>query len=174
MDGEWFTADEHLTRFSKAIEKILGRIKGSSSSSVQGPQSSEEYLVVRGRVPRRTERPSVREPGINGSHAPIGQAHNGGSSDSQEIPVSIDNVLPEGTEYQSVTSPNVEALVRNVHVRRSERTINYPQQYNPGFGAAREWKNGAVASIVYMIQDRDLNSNVDTDDILSLLAEWDA
>ena len=25
-----------------------------------------------------------------------------------------------------------------------------------------------------MIQDRDLNSNVDTDDILSLLAEWDA
>ena len=24
-----------------------------------------------------------------------------------------------------------------------------------------------------MIQDRDLNSNVDTDDILSLLAEWD-
>ena len=34
--------------------------------------------------------------------------------------------------------------------------------------------NGAVASIVYMIQDRDINSNVDTDDILSLLAEWDA
>ena len=25
-----------------------------------------------------------------------------------------------------------------------------------------------------MIQDRDLNNNVDTDDILSLLAEWDA
>ena len=25
-----------------------------------------------------------------------------------------------------------------------------------------------------MIHDRDLNSNVDTDDILSLLAEWDA
>ena len=25
-----------------------------------------------------------------------------------------------------------------------------------------------------MIQDRDLNRNVDTDDILSLLAEWDA
>ena len=25
-----------------------------------------------------------------------------------------------------------------------------------------------------MIQDRDINSNVDTDDILSLLAEWDA
>ena len=25
-----------------------------------------------------------------------------------------------------------------------------------------------------MIQDRDLNSNVDTDDILSLLADWDA
>ena len=39
--------------------------------------------------------------------------------------------------------------------------------------AAREWKNDNVASIVYMIQDRDLNNNVDTDDILSLLAERD-
>ena len=41
-------------------------------------------------------------------------------------------------------------------------------------GAAREWKNNAVASIVYMTQYRDYDSNVDTDDILSLLAEWDA
>ena len=30
----------------------------------------------------------------------------------------------------------------------------------------------AVASIVNITQDRDLNSNVDTDDILSLMAEW--
>ena len=41
-------------------------------------------------------------------------------------------------------------------------------------GAATEWKNNAVANIVYMIQDRDYDSNVDTDDILSLQAEWDA
>ena len=32
----------------------------------------------------------------------------------------------------------------------------------------------AVASIVNITQDRDLNSNVDTDDILSLMDEWDA
>ena len=57
-------------------------------------------------------------------------------------------------------------------MRRSERIRKSPQRYNPGFGAAREWKNAAVASIVYMIQYRDLNSNVYTDDILSLLAEW--
>ena len=31
-------------------------------------------LVVRERVPIRTERPSVREPGTNGNHAPIGQS----------------------------------------------------------------------------------------------------
>ena len=31
-------------------------------------------LVVRKRVPIRTERPSVREPGTNGNHAPIGQS----------------------------------------------------------------------------------------------------
>ena len=56
-------------------------------------------------------------------------------------------------------------------MRRSERIRNSPQRYDPGFGAAREWKNDDVASIVYMIQDRDFDSNVDTDEILSLLAE---
>ena len=62
----------------------------------------------------------------------------------------------------------------NVHVRHSKRIRNYPRKYNPGFGAAREWKNDAAASIVYMIQDGDLNINVDTDNILLLLADWDA
>ena len=59
-------------------------------------------------------------------------------------------------------------------MRHSKGIRNSPQRYNPGFGAAREWKNGTVASIVYMIQDRYLDRNVDTDDILFLLAEWDA
>ena len=85
----------------------------------------------------------------------------------------MENVCPNGNENQYVTSPSGEALGRNVNVRRSERIRNSPQRYNPGFGAAREWKNDAVAIIVYMIQDRDFDSNVDTDDILSLLAEWD-
>ena len=49
-----------------------------------------------------------------------------------------------------------------------------PQRFNPEFGAATEWKNNDVANIVYMIQDRDYDSNIDMDDILSLLAEWDA
>ena len=86
----------------------------------------------------------------------------------------MDNVLPQGTEDQSITSAYRESLGRNVNVRRYERIRNFPQRYNPGFGAARKWKNDTVASIVYMIQYRDLNSNVDTGDILSLLAEWDA
>ena len=83
----------------------------------------------------------------------------------------MDNVFPDGNENQYVTSPSGEALGRNVDERRSERTRNSPQWYNPGFGAAREWNNDAVASIVYMIQDRDIDSNVDTADILSLLSE---
>ena len=86
----------------------------------------------------------------------------------------MDNVCPERIEDQYDTSPSGEDLVRNVHVRHSERIRNSPKCYNPGFGAAREWKNDDVASIVYMIQDRDLNNNVDTDDILSLMYEWDA
>ena len=77
------------------------------------------------------------------------------------------NVCPKGTEDQYVTSPSGEVLGRNVNVRRSERIRNSPQQYNQGFGAAREWKNDAVASIVYMIQDRYLDINVDMDDILN-------
>ena len=63
----------------------------------------------------------------------------------------MDNVCPKGIEDQYVTSPSGEALVRNVHVRRSERIRNSPQRYNPGFGAAIEWKHDAVASIVYII-----------------------
>ena len=78
----------------------------------------------------------------------------------------MENLRPGETEDQSVTYPSVEALGRNVHVRHSECIRNYPQRYNPRFGAAREWRNDAVASIVYMIQDGNLNSNVDTDDSL--------
>ena len=93
------TANEQLTRFRTSREKIVGRVKGTESPSVQGPQSSEEDLVVRERVTRRTERPSVREPGNNSNHAPIDQLQNDGSSaNSQEILVSMANVCPEKTE----------------------------------------------------------------------------
>ena len=71
---EWLTSDERLTRFIKAREKILGRVKGSESPSVQGTQSSEEDLVLRGRVPSRTYIPSVIEPGTDENHVPIGQS----------------------------------------------------------------------------------------------------
>ena len=111
LDDEWLTADEQLTRFSKAREQIVGRFKGTESPYVQGPQSSEEDLFVKERVQSSTERPSVIEPVTNGNHAPIGQAHNGGSSANiQEILVSMDNVCPEGTEDQFVTSTSGEAF----------------------------------------------------------------
>ena len=84
----------------------------------------------------------------------------------------MDNVRPEGTEDQCVTCPSGEALGRNAHARHSKCIRNSPRRYNPGFGAAREWKNDAVASIFYMIQDGDFNNNIDTDDILSLLAHF--
>ena len=97
----------------------------------QGPQYSEEDLVVRERVPIRTERLSVIEPGTNGKHAPIGEAQKESyGANSQEITVSMYNACPEGTEDQCITSPSVEALGRNVHVRRSKRIRNSPQRYN--------------------------------------------
>ena len=61
----------------------------------------------------------------------------------------------------------------NFHVRHSKRIRKYPRRCDPGLGAAREWANYTVESIVYMIQDGDININVDTYEILSLLAEWD-
>ena len=60
LDDGWFTADEQLTRFSKSREQIVGRVKGTESPSVQGPQYSEKDLVLRERVLSRTEIPSVR------------------------------------------------------------------------------------------------------------------
>ena len=115
LDDEWLTTDEQLTRFRKAREQIVGRVKGMDSPSIQGPQSSDEDLFVRVRVPRKTEIPSVRVSGTNGKHALFGQEQNGGSSaNSQEIPVSRDNVCPDGNENQYVTSPSGEALGRNV------------------------------------------------------------
>ena len=89
-------------------------------------RATEEDLVVRERVTIRTESPSVREPGTNGNHATIGHSKNDGSSaNSQEIPVSMDNLRPEGTEYQSISSPNGEDLRNNVHVSRSEKLSLY-------------------------------------------------
>ena len=85
----------------------------------------------------------------------------------------MDNACPEGSDKQSVTSTSGENLRMNVHVRHSERIRKSPQRYSPVFGSTREWKNYAIASLFYMIQDGDLNINMDTDDILSLLAEWD-
>ena len=83
--------------------------------------STEEDLVVRERVPSRTERPSVIEPGTNGNHVPIFQAQkNGCSANSQETPVSMENERPEGTEDQYITSADGEDLMRNVHMRCSE------------------------------------------------------
>ena len=85
----------------------------------------------------------------------------------------MENVRPEGTEEQSVTSPSGEALGRNANLRRSERIRKSPHRYGPGFGANREWSSDDVASIFYVIQNGDFNSNVYMDEIICLLDEWD-
>ena len=83
---------------------------------IQGPQYSEKDVVVRERVPLRTERPPVREPGTYGNYGYIGQSQNKiSSANIQEFPVLMDNIRIEGTEDQSVTSPGDEALGKNFH-----------------------------------------------------------
>ena len=56
-----------------------------------------------------------------GTMQPLLKVQNDGSSaNSQEILVLMDNVRPEGTEDQSITSEDSEDLRRNVHMRRSK------------------------------------------------------
>ena len=68
--------------------------------------------------------------------------------------------------YPECQWPPSFGAVSDAALACSELIRNSPQWYNPVFGAAIEWKNDAVASIVYMIQYRDLDSNIDTDYIL--------
>ena len=43
----------------------------------------------------------------------------------------MDNELPKVTEDQSITYISCEALVRDVHVRLSERNSKTPQWFDP-------------------------------------------
>ena len=58
-------------------------------------------------------------------------------------------------------------------MRHYKRNRKPPQQFEPVFGAEREYNSESIANIVYMIKYGDYNSNVDTNDILYLLADWD-
>ena len=49
--------DYKLTNFRKSRDRIVGRYKISELPSVHVPRSTEEDLVVRERVPIRTEIP---------------------------------------------------------------------------------------------------------------------
>ena len=57
----------------------------------------------------------------------------------------MDNVRPEGTEYQPVTFTSGEDLVGNLHVRCFDSIRNSSQKYEPVFGAAREWNSDDVS-----------------------------
>ena len=131
MDSEWLNFYEKLTSFNKASERIVWRVKGADLESVQGDQFSEEYIVLRERVTSKNDRPSISETSTYGNHAPVGQAQDESFSARQEIPVSIDNISPEGNEDQYVTYLSGEALGINVYVRHSNCTSKYTQQYSP-------------------------------------------
>ena len=86
----------------------------------------------------------------------------------------MDNGCSEGTQERSVTSPKGEALGRDVHTRHSECNKEKPQRFDPGSGDAREWNNDTVAILVLIIQSRYYVSNIDIDEIISLLDDLGA
>ena len=85
----------------------------------------------------------------------------------------MENIHSKGTEEKSITSPSGESLGKNIHMRRSKHVIKYSHRYDTVLRASREWKSDYVAIIVYMIQDGIFKKNVDMDEMLSLLTEWD-
>ena len=92
---------------------------------VQGLQYYEDDLFVRERVPVRTRRLPVSDPGTDGSCEPVGKVQKYCSSTNRyEIMVSMGNGFPKGTKDQSVTSTSGEALGWYFHVRRSKRIGN--------------------------------------------------
>ena len=83
----------------------------------------------------------------------------------------MDYVHHEITEDQSCTYPSVEYFGTNFHVSCSKRIRKFLQRHDPVFGAAREWYDDGVASIVYMIHGEYINRNVNRDYILLLMDE---
>ena len=86
----------------------------------------------------------------------------------------MENDRPEGTKYQYVTYTGGEALGKYVNLRGSNHNRKTPQRFDPGFEDSRKWNSYAVATLVYMIKSGDYDKNIDTDEILSLMAYWDA
>ena len=80
LDEEWLTYDERSARFIKYREHIVGKSIRAEMPSVQGHKSSEEDLVIRERVPIKTEIKQDNNTGNNGIHATIVQVHNDGYS----------------------------------------------------------------------------------------------
>ena len=133
------TANKWLTHFSKAIEQIVEIVKGAESPYVQGIKYYEKDLVVRKRFTSSTDRPSVRYLFSDGNHAPAGEGKNDHSSaNSQEILVSMEDVRPEETEDQYITSPSAEVLGRNLRVRHSKCIRRSKHRHEPVFGVDRE------------------------------------
>ena len=58
----------------------------------------------------------------------------------------MDNISPEGNEYQPVISSSGEYLGSDIHLRHLERIRKYSQQHDPGFGSERDQKSDIVVS----------------------------
>ena len=84
MDDEWLTADERLTNFINSRNYILGGVKGSETPAVQVHQYYEGDLFLRERVPIRTGRPEVSDPGSKSIRSYVGQVQNRISSDNSQ------------------------------------------------------------------------------------------
>ena len=62
-------------------------------------------------------------------------------------------------------------MVKDFYVRLLKCIRKYPQWFDPGFWYEREWKSLSVVSLVYIIRYYDYDSNLDTDEIRSLIAD---
>ena len=86
----------------------------------------------------------------------------------------MDNVCPEGTQYQYISYTSGEVWGRNANLRYSECNRKHPQTFDPRFGYRIYQNSDATASLVYIIKYCIHDSNVYIYEILYLSADWDA
>ena len=80
----WLTSNDQVTRFRKARDNILERVKVPKTIYVQLTQYYEEDPVLKNMGSIRTDSLSFIDPGTGVNHAPVVQVRNSCSSTNRQ------------------------------------------------------------------------------------------
>ena len=84
----------------------------------------------------------------------------------------MENGGTEGDQYKSNTSSSDQSLIGGVHVSSSYYNRKIPHQFDLWSGSSIERKSNSVTISVCIIHYGGCDINIDTKNILSLMADW--